>query len=341
MFLSVIGAGVGVNLLSSAVEQQPWAWVAPALFALAAVIAVPRSGLLRREPHASARWVRGLLLVALLAYVGVSVWGSEAAWPLHLFILSASCLWGTCVLLTWPILRGHASVGEVAVGVSSLLVGVAALLYGGAALGDGKGLFGVSMLLFGVATPLHGIAVLRHTDRLFGVGMLLLGLGVLLIGFRTSGYWDQLPGVALLLLGVTWLSTARKTSTQVAMLLLEVVIVLLTGVALLTFAVWAFGEGEELFGVVFVLFAFTMLLLGVARLRAREMLFGVASSLCGVAGSLCGVAMWGHGVVLLGLALLLFGVAALLFGLAVLGSRDAHAAATTLGRVRTWLTAQR
>jgi hypothetical protein len=50
-FLSVMGVGVGINLLSSAIEKEGWTWLPPAVFTLAAVTVVPRTGLLRREPH--------------------------------------------------------------------------------------------------------------------------------------------------------------------------------------------------------------------------------------------------------------------------------------------------
>jgi len=92
--LGVIGVGVLVNALSTTIDSAGWAVLPPALFTLAAVTVVPRTGLLRREPHAGTRWARGLATAALLAYLAVAIWGTTIGWPLPVLILSTACLLG-------------------------------------------------------------------------------------------------------------------------------------------------------------------------------------------------------------------------------------------------------
>ena len=50
-FIGVVVIAVGVNLLSGFVVEQKWAWLPPAAFVAALLIAVPSSGLLRRERY--------------------------------------------------------------------------------------------------------------------------------------------------------------------------------------------------------------------------------------------------------------------------------------------------
>ena len=214
--LSFVFAGVAINLLSSAIETQLWAWLPPALFTLAAVTVVPRTGLLRREPHVGTRWTRLLAGALLLAYLGVAIWGAASAWPLTVMILSTAFLWATCVLVAWPALRTQHDVGRVAVGVAALLFGVAVLLTGVAVLLDGRTLGGVPGLLAGVALLLFGVACLLDGDTLFGVATLLLGVATLPLGVAVLLNGDTLGGVAMLLLvvamllfGVAWLLKGR------------------------------------------------------------------------------------------------------------------------------------
>jgi hypothetical protein len=49
-FIEVVLLGVGVNLLSSYVVAQDWAWLPPARFVAALLVAVPSAGLLDRWP---------------------------------------------------------------------------------------------------------------------------------------------------------------------------------------------------------------------------------------------------------------------------------------------------
>jgi len=49
-FIEVVLLGVGVNLLSSYVVPQDWAWLPPARFVAALLVAVPSAGLLDRWP---------------------------------------------------------------------------------------------------------------------------------------------------------------------------------------------------------------------------------------------------------------------------------------------------
>ena len=46
-FIGVLLIAVGVNLLSSFVATQKWAWLPPAVFVAALLVAVPSAGLLR------------------------------------------------------------------------------------------------------------------------------------------------------------------------------------------------------------------------------------------------------------------------------------------------------
>ena len=84
--LTVVFVGVAINLLSSAIQTQRWAWLPPVLFTLAAVTVVPRTGLLRREPHVGTRWTRLLAGALLLAYLSVAIWGATSAWPLPVML---------------------------------------------------------------------------------------------------------------------------------------------------------------------------------------------------------------------------------------------------------------
>jgi hypothetical protein len=187
--LSFVFGGVAIGLLSSVIETQPWAYLPPALFTLAAITVVPRTGLLRREPHVGTRWTRLLARALLLAYLAVAIWGTTAAWPPTVMLLSTAFLWATCVLVTWPTLRTQQDVSDVALGVAVLLFAVAMLL------------LGVAGLLLGVAVLLLGVAWLLASDTLFGVAGLLSGVAVLLGGLAFLLDGGTLPGVAGLLAG--------------------------------------------------------------------------------------------------------------------------------------------
>ncbi len=237
--LGVVALGVAINLLSSAIETQPWVWIPPMLFVLAVVTVIPRTGLLRREPHIGTRWTRGLALASLLVYLGIAIWGAATAWPLLVMIFSSACLWATCVLVTWPALRSQQDLDVVALGVAALLVGVAGILVGVAALRDGNTLLGGAVLLTGIAMLLYGVAALRDSDTLLG-GAVLLGV------------------VAMLLVGV---GALRGGETLLGGAVLAVVAMLLAGVAILR-------AGETLFGIAMLVGGLAWLLGGVAALRS-------------------------------------------------------------------------
>ena len=128
-FIGVVVLGVGVNLLSGLVVEQKWAWLPPAVFVAALLVAVPSTGLLRRECYRTMR-ARGMALLALTGYLAVVVWGSVTGWPLAVMILSVAFLWEAGVMLMWSTLRSRADLGHVAVGTAGLLVGSAFLLLG-------------------------------------------------------------------------------------------------------------------------------------------------------------------------------------------------------------------
>ena len=68
-FIGVVVIGVGVNLLSSFVVAQKWAWLPPAVFVAALLVAVPSTGLLRRERYGTTR-ARAMALLALSGLSG-------------------------------------------------------------------------------------------------------------------------------------------------------------------------------------------------------------------------------------------------------------------------------
>jgi len=184
-FIGFVVIGVGVNLLSGFVMTPKWAWLPPAVFVAALLVAVPSNGLLRRERYRTTR-ARGMALLALTGYLAVTVWGSVTGWPLSVMILSVVCLWEAGVMLMWSTLRSRAGLDHVASGTACLLVGSAFSLLGVAnspnawTLGMVDGLVvRVAFLLLGVAFLLLGVAALRDGWTLVGVPFLLLGIAAL------------------------------------------------------------------------------------------------------------------------------------------------------------------
>jgi hypothetical protein len=321
-FIGVVVIGVGVNLLSSFVAAQKWVWLPPAVFVAALLVAVPSTGLLRRERYGTTR-ARAMALLALTGYLAVTVWGSVTRWPLAVMILSVAYLWEAGVMLTWPTLRSRADLDHVAVGTACLLAGSAFLLLGVAnppdawTLGMAAGLVvRVAFLLLGVAALLLGIAFLLDQWQLVGVPFLLFGVAALLGGVAALLDGWTLVGVALLLgpvtallLGVAFL--LDRWALAGVPFLLGAVAAPLSGIAALL-------AGWTLMGVAFLLFGVALLLGGVAALLAGWtligvpfLLFGVAALLGSVAGLLAGWTFVGGAFVLLGIAALLGGVALL------------------------------
>ena len=294
-FIGVLVIAVGVNLLSSFVVAQTWAWLPPAVFAAALLVVVLGNGLLRRERYRTTR-ARDMALLALTGFLAVTVWGSLTGWPLSVMILSLAYLWEAGVMLLWSTLRSRADLDHVALGTACLLVGSALLLLGFEnpldvwKLGMVEGLVRVAFLPLGVGALLLGVTFLLDRWTLVGVAFLLLGVAALL------------GGVAALLDGWTLLGVA---------LLLGPVTVLLLGVAFLL-------DRWTLLGVPFLLGAVAAMLGGVAALLAGLTLVGVAFLLFGVAFFLGGAAALLHGWTLVGVPFLLLGVAALLGGVAAL-----------------------
>jgi hypothetical protein len=69
-FIGVVVIAVGVNLLSGLVVAQKWAWLPPAVFVAALLVAVHSSGLLRPERYCIAR---AMAVLALSGYLVVTV----------------------------------------------------------------------------------------------------------------------------------------------------------------------------------------------------------------------------------------------------------------------------
>jgi hypothetical protein len=321
-FIGVVVIGVGVNLLSGFVVAQEWAWLPPAVFVAALLIAVPSTGLLRRERYGTTR-ARSMALLALFGLLGVTVWGSVTGWPLALMILSVAYLWEAGVMLTWPTLRNRADLDHVAVGTAFLLMGSVFLLLGAANPLDASTLSMVASLLIrlafllgGVAALLLGVAVLldrwtlvRVPFVLFGVAALLGGVVAFLDGLPLVGVALLLGPVTALLLGLAFLLD-RWTLVGVPFLL-GAVAAPLSGVAALL-------AGSTLMGVTLVLFGVAFLLGGVAAFLHGWTLVGVPFLLFGVAALLAVVAALLDGWTLVGVTFLLLGIAALLGGVALL-----------------------
>ena len=321
-FIGFVVIGVGVNLLSGFVMTPKWAWLPPAVFVAALLVAVPSNGLLRRERYRTTR-ARGMALLALTGYLAVTVWGSVTGWPLSVMILSVVCLWEAGVMLMWSTLRSRAGLDHVASGTACLLVGSTFLLLGVANPQDARTpgiaaglLVRVALLLLGVAVLLLGVAALRDSWTLVGVPLLMFGAAAMLGG--AAAFLDGwiLVGVALLLgpvtallLGVAFLLD-RWTLLGVPFLMAAVV-AMLGGVAGLL-------AGLTLLGVAFLLFGVAFLLLGVAALLDRWSLVGVPFLLLGVAGMLGAVAALMDGWTVVGIPFLLLGIAALQGGVALL-----------------------
>jgi hypothetical protein len=321
-FIGVVVIGVGVNLLSSFVGAQQWVWLPPAVFVAALLVAVPSTGLLRRERYGTTR-ARAMALLALTGYLAITVWGSVTGWPLAVMILSVAYLWEAGVMLTWPTLRSRADLDHVAVGTACLLVGSAFLLLGVAnppdewTLGMAADLVvRVACLLLGVAALLLGVAVLldrwtlvRVAFLLFGVAALLGGAAALLDGWTLVGVALLLGPVTALLLGVAFLLD-RWTLVGVPFLL-GAVAAPLSGIAALL-------AGWTLMGVTALLLGVAFLLGGVAAFLAGWTLVGVPFLLFGIAALLGAVAALLDGWTLMAVAFLLLGIAALLGGVALL-----------------------
>jgi hypothetical protein len=325
-FIGVVVIGVGVNLLSAFVVAQTWNWLPPAVFVGALLVAVPSTGLLRRERYGTTR-ARGMALLALTGYLAIVVWGSLTGWPLSVMILSVAYLWEAGVMLTWPTLRNRADVDHVAVGATCLLAGSAFLLLGVAnpldasTLGMVAGLLvTVALLLLGVAALLLGVAVLldiwtlvRVPFLLFGVAALLAGVAALRDGWTLVGVALLLGPVTALLLGLAFL--LDRWTLLGFPFLLGAVAAPLGGVAALL-------AGLTLVGVTALLLGVAFLLGGVASFLNGWTLVGVPFLLFGVAALLGSAAAFLYGWTLLGVTALLLGIAALLSGVALLYRPD-------------------
>src|SRR5829696_6267455 len=207
-FIGVVVIGVAVNMLSGFVVARDWAWLPPAVFVAALFVAVPSTGLLRRERYGTRR-ARAMALLALTGYLAVVVWGSVTGWPLALMILSVAYLWEAGVMLTWPTLRSRADLDHVAVGATFLLVGSAFLLLGisnpldTSTLGMIAGwLVRIPFVLFGVAAVLAGVAAFLDGWTVVGVALLLGPVTALLLGLAFLLDKSTLVGVPFLLCAV-------------------------------------------------------------------------------------------------------------------------------------------
>jgi hypothetical protein len=288
-FIGVVVIGVAVNMLSGFVVARDWAWLPPTVFVATLFVAVPSTGLLRRERYRTRR-ARAMALLALTGYLAVVVWGWVTGWPLALMILSVAYLWEAGVMLTWPTLRSRADLDHVAVGATFLLVGSA-------------------FLLLGISNPLDTSTLGMIAGLLVRVAFLLAGVAAFLDGWTVVGVALLLGPVTALLLGLAYLLD-RSTLVGVPFLLCAVAAPL-SGVAALL-------AGWTLMGVALLLFGVAFLLVGVAAFVDGWTLVGLPFLVVGAAALLGGVAAFPHGWTLVGVPLLLLGIAAPLGGVALL-----------------------
>jgi hypothetical protein len=321
-FIGIVVLGVGVNLLSGLVVEQKWAWLPPVAFVAALSIAVPSTGLLRRERYRTTQ-ARGMALLALAGYLAITVWGSVTGWPLAVMILSVAYLWEAAVMLMWSTLRSRADLDHVAVGTACLFVGSAFLMLGVAnpldasTLGMVAGsLVRVAFLLLGAGALLLGVAVLLDRWSLVGVSLLMFCVVAILGGVAAFLDGQTLLAVALLLGPVTALLLG------VAFLLDSWTLLgfpfLVGAVAAMLGGIAALLAGWTLMGVAFLLFGVTFLLGGVAALADGWTLVGVPFLVLWIAAMLGGVAALLAGWTQLGVMFLLLGIAALPAGVALL-----------------------
>jgi hypothetical protein len=212
-FIGVVVVGLGVNLLTGLVVTQEWAWLPPAVFVAALLVAVPSTGLLRAERYRTTQAHR-MALLALIGYLAVIVWGSVTGWPFAVMILSLAYLWETGVMLMWSTLRSRADLDHVVAGTVCLLVSSTSLLLGvmdpldAWALGMVESLLvRVAFLLLGAGALLLGIVVLLDTSIVVGVPLLMFGAAAML------------GGVAAFLDGWTLVATALLLGPVTALLL--------------------------------------------------------------------------------------------------------------------------
>jgi hypothetical protein len=321
-FIGVLLIGVGVNLLSSFLVAQKWAWLLPAVFIAALSVAVPSTGLLRPERYGTPR-ARAMTLLALTGYLAVTAWGSVTGWPLAVMILSLAYLWEAGVMLTWSTLRSRSDLEHVAKGTVCLLMGSAFLLLGianppeeltldmvaGLLIRVALLLLGVAALMFGVALLLDRWPLIAIPFLLFGVAALLGGVAALLDGWTLVGVALLIAPVTALLLGVAFLLD-RWALAEIPVLL-GALVAPLSGIAALL-------DGWTPMGVALLLFGFALLLGGLAALLIRRTLAGVPFLLFGVASLLGSVGAALAGWTLAGAAFLLLGVAAVAGGIALL-----------------------
>jgi hypothetical protein len=321
-FIGVVMMGVGVNLLSRLVVVPKWAWLPPAAFVAALLIAVASTGLLRRKRYRTTR-ARGMALLALAGYLAVVVWGSLTGWPLAVMILSVAFLWEAAVMVMWSTLRRRAELDHVAIGTVCLLVGSAFLLLGvvnqldASTLGMAAGLLvRVAFLLIGAGALLLGVAVLLDTWTLVGISLPMFGVAAMCGGVAAFMHGWTLAGIALLLGPVTALLLG------VAFLLDRWTLLgfpfLVGSVAAMLGGIAALLAGWTLMGIAFLLFGVAFLLGGVAALLDGWTLVGVPFLLLWIAAMLGGIAALLAGWTLVGVIVLLLGIAALLGGVALL-----------------------
>ena len=321
-FIGAVVTGVGVNLLSGSVASQKWAWLPPAVFAAALLVAVPGAGLLRRERYRTMR-ARDMAALALTGYLAVEVWVAVTGWPFSVMILSLAYLWEAGVMLMWSTLRSRADIDQVVFGTACLLLGLAFVLLGVANPLEARTpgvvagllvrvaflLLGIGALLLGTTALLDSWTLVRIPFLMFGVAAMLGGTAAFLDGWTVIGIGLLVGPVTALLLGLAFLLD-RWTLLGVPSLMFAVA-AMLGGVAALL-------AGLTLLGVAFLLFGVAFLLGGVAALLDGWSLIGIPFLVFGVAALLSGVAASLHEWTVVGVPFLLLGIAALLGGVTLL-----------------------
>jgi hypothetical protein len=337
-FIGVVVMGLGVNLLTGLVVTREWAWLAPAVFVAALLVAVASTGLLRAERYRTTQAHR-MALLALIGYLVIIVWGSVTGWPVAVMILSLAYLWETGVMLMWSTLRSRADLDHVVAGTVCLLVSSTCLLLAVMDPLDAWPLSRVesllvraAFLLLGAGALLLGIVVLLDTSIMLAVPLLMFGAAAMLGGVAAFLHGWTLVAVTLLLGPVTALLLGLAfLLDRWALLgfpfLVGAVAAMLGGIAALL-------AGWTLMGLAFLLFGVAFLLDGVAALVDGWTLVGLPFLLLGVAALLTAVAGWLTGSTAVGVAFLLLGIAAVLGGVALLYSPELPR------RLLTWMAKQ-
>lgn len=335
--IGVLALGVLINLLSDQVKVAPMTWSLSGLLAVA-VIATSPAGFLRRNRAGGTRGALIGAVLALFAYVALSIHISNTEADVIAQLTQVVCLWLSATLLSWQTFRAGAALHLCALGVAGILVGVATFLYAGKGLSDANFpylswntapspelLLAVGYLLVGAGPISFGIGCLLQGTTAMATGTLLTGLGVLLVAVSMFmwGHVFIAAGVLLASIGTLLLVAAYRLKTAVTMVVALVMLsasFVLMGVELSLSEEGLIGAGLVLGGL-----GLSLLVISLAVEKpenryawAEHLLFGTGNLLLGAMALVLGVDLFLRGQVLLGVGALLASLAMMLAGVACL-----------------------